>query len=122
MIERMKMMTRWHTDSFNCLPMGDGYEVDVNEFDFRDDNGICYDKDGVVIRHWRRAHGKDGPSAYRLDWNGLSFVWTGDGRPDANTAEFSKRVDLLLTQLHPDTMNIQAPKFRLPPIIRITTI
>jgi len=24
MIEGMKMMTRWHTDSFNCLPMGDG--------------------------------------------------------------------------------------------------
>ncbi len=80
MIEGMKMMTRWHTDSFNCLPMGDGYEVDVNEFDFQDDNGVCYEKDSVVIRHWRRAHGKDGASACRLDWNGLSFVWTGDGR------------------------------------------
>jgi hypothetical protein len=94
MIEGMKMMTRWHTDSFNCLPMGDGYEVDVNEFDFSDDNGICYDQDGVVIRHWRRAHGKEGASAYRLDWNGLSFVWTGDGRPDALTAKLSKGVDV----------------------------
>ena len=79
MIEGMKMMTQWHTDSFNALPIGSGYEIEVNEFDFRDDNGVCYDKDGVVIRHWRRAHIKDGASAYRLDWNGLSFVWTGDG-------------------------------------------
>ena len=122
MIEGMKMMTRWHTDSFNCLPMGDGYEVEVNEFDFADDNGICYNKDGVVIRHWRRAHGKDGASAYRLDWNGLSFVWTGDGRPDANSAKFSKGVDVFVTELQPDIMNIQSMKFGIPPIIGTTTI
>jgi len=122
MIDGMKMMTRWHTDSFNALPVGDGYEVEVNEFDFRDDNGVCYDKDGVVIRHWRRAHGKDGASAYRLDWNGLSFVWTGDGRPDAQTAKFSKGVDVFVTELQPDTMNIQALKFGMPPIIGTTTI
>ena len=48
MIEGMKMMTHWHTDSFNACPIGDGYEVEVNEFDYRDDNGVCYDKDGVT--------------------------------------------------------------------------
>lgn len=122
MIEGMKAMTRWHTYGFNCLPMGDGYEVEVNEFDFTDDNGICYNEDGVVIRHWRRAHGMDGASGYRLDWNGLSFVWTGDGRPDANTAEFSKGVDVFVTELQPDTMNIQSLKFGIPPIVGTTTI
>ena len=122
MIEGMKMMTRWHTDAFHALPMGDGYEVEVNEFDFADDNGICYEKDGVVIRHWRRAHGKDGASGYRLDWNGLSFVWTGDGRPDANTAKFSKGVDVFVTELQPDTTNIQALKFGMPTVVGTTTI
>ncbi len=122
MIEGMQMMTHWHTDSFNCFPIGDGYEVEVNEFDYQDDNGVCYDQDGVVIRHWRRAHGKDGASAYRLDWNGLSFVWTGDGRPDANTVKFSKGVDVFVTELQPDTMNIQALKFGLPTILGTATI
>ena len=42
------MMTHWHTSSFNACPIGDGYEVEVNEFDHTDDNGICYDKDGVT--------------------------------------------------------------------------
>ena len=93
MIDGMKIMSHWHTDSFNSFPIGDGYEVEVNEFDFRDDNGICYDQDGCVIRHWRRSHTKDGASAYRLDWNGLSFVWTGDGKPDALTATLAKGVD-----------------------------
>ena len=57
-------------------------EVEVNEFISDDDSGICYEKDGVTVRHWRRSHKKDGASGYRLDWNGLSFVWTGDGRPE----------------------------------------
>ena len=122
LIEGMKMMTYWHTDSFNCMPVGDGYEVDVHEFDYADDNGICYDKDGVVIRHFRRAHGKDGASGYRLDWNGLSFVWTGDGRPDANTAKFCKGVDVFVTELQPDTSNVSKLKFGFPTIIGTATI
>ena len=122
MIDGMKAMTHWHTDSFNLFPMGDGFEIEVNEFDYRDDNGICYDKDGAVIRHWRRIHGKDGASAYRLDWNSLSFVWTGDGRPDANTAKYSRGVDVFVTELQPDTMNIQSLKFGIPPIVGTTTI
>ena len=85
--------------SFNSSPIGDGYEVEVNEFDFRDDNGVCYEEDGVTIRHWRRSHTKDGASAYRLDWNGLSFVWTGDGRPDELTAELAKGVDVFVTEV-----------------------
>ena len=29
-------------------------------------------------------------SAYRLNGNGLSFVWTGDGKPDELTANYAK--------------------------------
>jgi len=76
MIKSMQQMGRWHTQAFMSLPVGDGYEVDVTEFDYKDDHGICYNKNGVTVRHWRRSHTMDGASAYRLDWNGLSFVWT----------------------------------------------
>ncbi|RVG73138.1 guanitoxin biosynthesis MBL fold metallo-hydrolase GntH [Sinorhizobium meliloti] len=122
MIEAMKVMTHWHTDSFNACPIGDGYEIEVNEFDFRDDNGICYDQDDVTIRHWRRSHSKDGASAYRLDWNGLSFVWTGDGRPDERSIEFSKDVDVFVTEVQPDIANLQAMKMGMPAVIMTTTI
>ena len=122
MIEGMKMMTHWHTDSFNACPIGDGYEVVVNEFDHRDDNGICYDEDGVTIRHWRRSHTKDGASAYRLDWNGLSFVWTGDGRPDELSVELSQGVDVFVTEVQPDTGNLQSLKFGMPPVMLNNTI
>jgi hypothetical protein len=90
MVKNMRAMNRWHEENFNSCPMGDGLEIEVHEFDWKERNGICYDQDGVKVRHWPRSHVKDGASAYRLDWEdaGLSFVWTGDGRPDELSAEY----------------------------------
>ncbi len=114
MIDGMKQMLKWHLEAFDHFPIGDGYEVDVNEFDWKDENGICYEKNGVTIRHWRRSHAKDGATAYRLDWNGLSFVWTGDGRPDELTTKYSKGVDVFVTECQTDTARIIQAKYGLP--------
>lgn len=122
MIAAMQQMTHWHTDSFKSFPVGDGYDVEVNEFDFRDDNGICYDEDGVVVRHWRRSHTKDGASAYRLDWNGLSFVYTGDGRPDKLTVKYAAGVDVFVSEVQPDTGNLTSLKYGTPPIMTNFTL
>ena len=122
MIDHMREMAYWHTDSFSSAPVGDGYEVEVNEFDFRDDNGVCYDRDGVVIRHWRRAHTKDGAVAYRLDWNGLSFVWTGDGRADKLTAKYAQGVDVFVTELQLDIARLAQVTMGIPPELLNVTI
>lgn len=114
MVENMKKMLKWHLEEFDTCPVGDGYEVEVNEFDFRKENEICYDKDGVTVRHWPRSHGKDGASAYRLDWNGLSFVWTGDGRPDELTAKYAKGVDVFVTEVQSDLGQLMSLKMGLP--------
>ena len=34
MIDSMKEMTRWHRENFNAGPIGDGYEIEVTEFDW----------------------------------------------------------------------------------------
>jgi ribonuclease Z len=122
MIDGMKKMTHWHTKAFACGPVGEGYEVEVNEFDYEDDNGICYDKDGVTVRHWRRSHNMDGASAYRLDWNGLSFVWTGDGRPDTLTAKYAQGADVFVTELQPDLGRLMEMKTGVPQQIYNATI
>lgn len=100
MIKHMREMNRWHEQNFNAGPMGDGFEIEVHEFDWKERNGICYDKDGVKVRHWPRSHVSDGASAYRLDWEeaGLSFVWTGDGRPDVLSAEYGKGADVFVSE------------------------
>ena len=122
MVDGMKQMTHWHTKSFNASPIGDGYEVEVNEFDYTDDNGICYEKNGVTVRHWRRSHNMDGASAYRLDWNGLSFVWTGDGRPDELTIKYAQDVDVFVTELQPDIGKVMEQKSGIPAAIYNSTI
>ena len=122
MVAGMKQMLKWHLEAFDACPIGDGYEIEVNEFDWKDENGICYDKDGVTIRHWRRSHAKDGASAYRLDWNGLSFVWTGDGRPDELTAKYAKGVDVFVTETQPDLARLNLYKYGLPEFLYNYTV
>jgi len=116
MVAGMKQMMRWHLDAFDACPIGDGYEIEVNEFDWQDENGICYDKNCVTIRHWRRSHAKDGASAYRLDWNGpgLSFVWTGDGRADELTTKYAQGVDVFVTECQSDLGALMAMKIGVP--------
>ncbi len=116
MCEHLQKMGAW-TSQWAVGPMGDGYRIDVTEFDFSDDGGVCYDQDGVRVIHWRRSHGSDGASAYRLDWNGLSFVWTGDGKPDRLTAEYGRGADVFVSEMACDLVNLWALKQGVPPLM-----
>jgi ribonuclease BN (tRNA processing enzyme) len=116
MIKNMRAMNRWHEENFQSCPVGDGMEIEVTEFDWKEQNGICYNKDGVVVRHWPRSHVKDGASAYRLDWEeaGLSFVWTGDGRPDELSAKYGKGADVFVSEGTIDSPALSALKLGAP--------
>lgn len=122
MVEHMKAMGLWTSIQAQGLPLADAYEIEVTEFDFRDDGGVCYDKDGVKVTHWRRSHAADGASAYRLDWNGLSFVWTGDGKPDKLTAQYAKGVDVFVTEMAVDNVSLWALKQGVSPFIGAFTL
>ncbi len=116
MCEHLQQMGAW-TAQWAVGPMREGYRIDVREFDFDDDGGVCYDDDGVRVIHWRRSHGSDGASAYRLDWNGLSFVWTGDGKPDRLTTEYASGVDVFVTEMACDLVNLWAIKQGVSPLM-----
>jgi ribonuclease Z len=117
MVKAMREMLRWNLESFDAFPIGDGYEIDVNEVDYRKENAVCYEKKGVTVRHWPRSHTKDGSIGYRLEWNGLSFVWTGDGRPDELTAKYAKGVDVFVTECQNDLANLMSLKTGYPPAV-----
>ena len=120
MVDGMLKMINWHDDSFDMFPAGN--KLRVVEFDFKDDGGIIYDKDGVTVRHWRRSHCKDGASGYRLDWSlpdgeTLSFVWTGDGRPSMLDLKYAKGVDLYITEVQPELVGLVARVYGVPPFL-----
>ena len=122
MIEGMKQMMYWHREAFSVFPIGEGWEVEVNEFDFQDDGGVIYDKNGVQVIHWRRSHAKDGASGYRLDWNGMSFVWTGDGRPSELDAIYAKGADVYVTENMPEIVSISSGVAGVPPFVGRYTV
>ena len=122
MIEGMKMMTGWHRDAFSVFPVGKGWDIESNQFDFEDDGGLIFDENGVRIIHWQRSHAKDGASAYRLDWNGLCFVWTGDGRPSELDEKYAKGCDVYVTELQQEVVEINSGVQGVPPFLARYTI
>lgn len=122
MVEGMKVMLGWHIDAFSVFPVGKAWDLEVNEFDFRDNGGVIYDHNGVRVIHWQRSHAKDGASAYRLDWNGLCFVWTGDGRPSRLDAKYAKGCDVYVTEMQPELVEISSGVQGVPPFMGRYTI
>ena len=122
MVEHMKEMLHWHRENFGTSPIGKGFDIELKEFDFKDDGGVVYEKNGVKITHWRQSHVTDGASAYRLDWNGMCVAYTGDGRPNSLTAKYAKGCDLLITEIQPEVVAITAQVMGAMPFIARNTI
>jgi ribonuclease BN (tRNA processing enzyme) len=118
----MKMMLGWHIDAFSVFPVGKGWDIQAHEFDFRDNGGVIYDKYGVKVIHWQRSHAKDGASAYRLDWNGLCFVWTGDGRPSHLDTKYAKGCDVYVIEMQASLVAISSGVQGVPPFLGRYTI
>jgi ribonuclease Z len=122
MCEHLRKMGAWTMQIAVGTATENAYGFEVTEFDFRDDGGVCYDQDGVKVTHWRRSHSVDGASAFRLDWNGLSFVYTGDGKPDQLTAKYARGVDVFVTEMAVDMVHLWALKQGVSPLIGAWTI
>ena len=122
MIEGMKQMLHWHRDAFDVFPVGQGHNIEVNEFDFRDNGGVIYDENDVKVIHWQRSHCKDGASGYRLDWNGLSVVWTGDGRPSQLDEDYAKGCDVYITEVQTELIAISSGVQGVPPFLGRYTV
>lgn len=121
-MDGMRQMANWHVDDFNNFPSGKGYDLEVTEFDFADNGGVVYNQDGVKIIHWQQSHGKDGASAYRLDWNGMSVAFTGDGRPNKLTEKYAKDVDILITEMQTEVVEVSSAVQGVAPFLTRFTI
>jgi len=73
-----------------------GYKMEVNEFDYKGENAVIYEEDGVTIRSFPAIHGIDGSVSFALDWNGLKFVFSSDTYPNKWFVENAKNADLVI--------------------------
>ena len=99
----LKALTQWNQASFAATcPIEDGFKLNIHELDYRKNPGIAYQKNGVKITHFPALHVIDGAISFKLEWNGLSMVWSGDTQPNLYIPQNAKGVDLLIHETAPD--------------------
>jgi ribonuclease Z len=95
-LEHMKKMLTWDLAGRAGLTDPRGYQLEVNEFNYKGENEVVYKENGVTIRSFPAIHSIDGPVSFSLEWNGLKFVFSSDTYPNKWFEEYSKNADLLI--------------------------
>jgi len=95
-VEGLKKAYAWDiTGRAGTLPDAGGQLI-AHEFDYKQVGGVVYEENGVTITSFPAIHSLDGSVSYRLDWNGLSFVFGGDSYPNKWFIEYSKGADFVI--------------------------
>ncbi len=111
--DQLRSMTQWHRLSFSFLSTGltngqDGYTLVPHECSYteaaqsiHDGNGppVVYDADNVTISYFPSIHTRDGSIAFKLQWRGLSMIFSGDSQPNTMMIDQAAGIDVLVHEL-----------------------
>jgi ribonuclease Z len=105
-------MCEWHRESMSFLRTGlkpcdeypngtDGYQLVAHElpYTWEGDKAVAYQDDDVTIRHFPAAHDRDGSISYRLEFNGMSVVFSGDTKPTTWMIKYGQDLDVLIHEM-----------------------
>ncbi len=70
-------------------------EIITHEFDWAETQ-VVYEEDGVTVTSFPAIHALAGAVSYRIDWNDMSIVYSGDTRINKFMVEQGQNVDLLI--------------------------
>ncbi len=107
-LENMQRMLTWDLAGRAGNVDFRGYKMDVTEFDYKLENEIIYEENGVVIRTFPAIHSIDGSVSYALEWNDLKFIFSSDTYPNKWFKEYAKDADLAIHECFiavPDLVN-----------------
>ena len=111
--ENIRKAAEWHVQSKrNLLPTGgttiETYEIDMSKFSPQNPRQLVYDKNDVKIYAFPVVHCIDGSLGYRLEWKGLSFVYTADSEASTFEAEQAKGADVFIHEVFPSPEDFAA--------------
>ncbi|MEW6367824.1 MAG: MBL fold metallo-hydrolase [Acidobacteriota bacterium] len=150
----MRDAMRWHSESFSFLkttvgpdnyevptkdswglpcdpvpvsddPPYDGFAMVPIELDWKS-VGVAYDnpKTGVKITHFPVIHCRKGSMGYKVEWNGISMVYSSDTRPETVSIDMAAGADVFIHEmiLPPEiltmkNMGITAPDWNDPKFV-----
>jgi len=79
-------------------------QVSVTEFDYQGVDQVVYQENGVTIRSYPAIHTGDGPVSFKLEYAGMSVLFSGDTVPNKWFIKYGKGVDLAIHE------SFQAPE------------
>jgi ribonuclease Z len=100
-VEAQMKTLAWDIKSRTGILPDAGGQVIPHEFNYKGENQVVYEKNGVKINSWPAIHSLDGSVSYRLEWNGLSFVFGGDTRPNKWYIKYAKGADFAIHECFP---------------------
>ena len=95
-IEGQKLSYAWDVDSRYGNVDTRGLAINVTEFDYKIENEIVYEENGVMIRSFPAIHAMDGSVSYTLEWNGLKFAYSSDTYPNTWWAQYAVNCDIAI--------------------------
>jgi ribonuclease Z len=93
-MDHLQKMLTWDLDGRRGIMDERGLSIVTTEFDYKGQNQVVYQENGVTIRSWPAIHSLDGPVSFALEWNGLKFVFGSDTYPNKWFIEYAKDADL----------------------------
>jgi ribonuclease Z len=107
-VESLVKAMAWDIKGRSGILPDAGGQVITHEFDYRKENQVVYEENGVTITSWPAIHSLDGSVSYRLEWNGLSFVFGGDTRPNKWFIEYAQNADFAIHECFPTPEGLAA--------------
>ena len=95
-IKGFMMANNWdyQTRAFKITPIPG--EIKVHEFDYKAENVVIYDENGIVVRSYPAIHAGDGPVSFSIEYEGLKMVFGGDTSPNKWLVKYAKDADFVI--------------------------
>jgi ribonuclease Z len=94
-VDHIRAAWAWDvTSRAGTLPDAGG-KIVAHEFDYSK-TVVIYDENGVKVSSFPAIHIRDGSVSFRLEWNGLSFVFGGDSVPNKWFKKEAKGADVVV--------------------------
>jgi len=107
-VEAIEEALAWDTEAGNGAINPDSMKIVAHEFDFMQTQ-VVYDENGVKVTSFPVVHAISGAVGYRVDFAGLSFVFSGDTRAAWPLVRASAGgVDLLIHECFPPAAALAA--------------
>jgi ribonuclease Z len=81
-IDHFKKANNWdyQTRAYKITPVpGD---IKVHEFDYKAENAVIYEENGIIVRSIPAIHAGDGSVSFIIEYAGLKMVFGGDTSPN----------------------------------------